>query len=62
MKSVEVEGKTLKEAIEKALAQLKAKRNEVKIEVLSEEKKGLFGLKGEKPAKIRVSIIVAENK
>ncbi|HOX54920.1 MAG: Jag N-terminal domain-containing protein [Candidatus Omnitrophica bacterium] len=62
MKSVEVEGKTLKEAIEKALAQLKAKRNEVKIEVLSEEKKGLFGLKGEKPAKIRASIIAAENK
>ncbi len=57
MQSVEVEGKTLKEAIDRALAQLKAKRNEVKIEVLSEEKRGLFGLKGEKPAKIRVTII-----
>lgn len=62
MKSVEVEGKTLKEAIEKALAQLKAKRNEVEIEVLSEEKRGLFGLKGEKPAKIRASVIALEKK
>ena len=57
MKSIEVEGKTLDEAVAKALAQLKVKRDEVKIEVLSEEKRGLFGLKGEKPAKIRVIVI-----
>jgi spoIIIJ-associated protein len=62
MQSVEAEGKTLKEAIDKALAQLKANRSEVKIEVLSEEKKGLFGLSGEKPAKIRATIIVKEHK
>lgn len=62
MKSIEVEGKTLNEAVAKALAQLKAKRNEVKIEVLSEEKRGLFGLKGEKPAKIKATIIPKENK
>ncbi|MBM3249072.1 MAG: hypothetical protein FJZ10_06625 [Candidatus Omnitrophica bacterium] len=62
MQSVEVEGKTLKEAIDKALGQLKANRSEVKIEVLSEEKKGLFGLSGGKPAKIRATIIVKEHK
>jgi spoIIIJ-associated protein len=61
MHSVEVEGKTLNEAINKALALLKAKRSEVKIDVLSEEKKGLFGLKGEKPAKIRATIIDKEH-
>ena len=57
MEPLEVTGKTLEEAIEKALAQLKVKREDVKIEVLSEEKKGLFGLMGAKPAKVRVTII-----
>ena len=54
---VEVEGKTVKEAIEKALKELKLPRNRVKIESLSEEKKGLFGMAGAKPAKVRVSVI-----
>ena len=55
--SIEVEGKTLEEAIKKALKALKLPREKLKIEVLSEEKKGLFGMPGAKPAKIRVSII-----
>lgn len=54
--SIEVEGKTVKEAIKKALKELKLPRNKVKIEVLSEEIKGLFGMPGAKLAKIRVSI------
>lgn len=54
---IEVEGKTVEEAVKKALKELKLRRDKVKIEVLSEEKKGLFGMPGEKPAKIRVSII-----
>ncbi len=53
---IEVEGKTVAEAIKKALAELKLKRNQVKIEVLSEEQKGLFGMPGAKPAKIRVTL------
>ena len=57
VKYVEAEGKTVEEAIEKALQELKLPRNRVKIESLSEEKKGLFGMAGAKPAKIRVSII-----
>lgn len=56
-KSVEVEGSSLKEAVKKALVQLKLPRSKVKIELLSEEKKGLFGMPGAKPAKIRVSVI-----
>lgn len=59
-KSIESEGKTVEEAIEKALQILKLPRNRVKIESLSEEKKGLFGMPGAKPAKVRVSVI--ENK
>ncbi len=54
---VEVEGKTVEEAIKKALQELKLPRNCVKIESLAEEKKGLFGMPGAKPAKIRVSVI-----
>lgn len=54
---VEAEGKTVEEAIEKALQELKLPRNRVKIESLSEEKKGLFGMPGAKPAKVRVTVI-----
>ena len=55
--SVEVEGKTLEEAVQKALKALKLPRSKVKIEVLSEEEKGLFGMQGAKPAKVRVSLL-----
>lgn len=55
--SVEVEARTVEEAVKKALKELKLPRNKVKIEVLSEEEKGLFGMPGAKPAKVRVSVI-----
>ncbi len=55
--SIEVDGKTVEEAIKKALQELNLPRNRVKIQVLSEEKKGLFGMPGAKPAKIRASVI-----
>jgi len=55
--SVEVEGKSVEEAIRKALKDLKLPRNKVKIVVLSEETRGLFNMPGAKPAKVRVSII-----
>ena len=57
IKYVEVEGKTVKEAIVKALQELRLPRDRVKIESLSEEKKGLFGMAGAKLAKVRVSIV-----
>ena len=56
-KSVEIEGKTVEEAIRKALKELRLPRAKAKIEVLSEEEKGLFGMEGAKPAKVRVSAI-----
>jgi len=55
--SIEVEASTVEEAIKKALKQLKVPRSKVKIEVLSDEEKGLFGMPGAKPAKVRVSTI-----
>lgn len=54
---VEVEDKTLEAAVKKALLLLKVPKEQVKIKVLAEEQKGLFGMEGAKLAKIRVSII-----
>ena len=59
---IDVEGQTVEEAIKKALQQLKISRNKVQIDVLSEEQKGLFGMPGAKPAKVRVSLIKEEKK
>jgi len=56
-KVIEVEGKTVEEAIKQALQKLQLPRKKVKIEVISEEAKGLFGMPGAKLAKVRVSII-----
>jgi len=55
--SIEIEGNTVEEAIKLALQSLKLPRNKVKIEVLSEEEKGLFGMPGAKPARVRVSVL-----
>jgi spoIIIJ-associated protein len=56
MQSIQVEGKTVEEAIQKALKILKVSRNKVEIKVVSEEQRGLFGMRGAKPAKVRVSV------
>ena len=59
-KYLEVEGNTVEEAIDKALQELKLSRKSVRIQILSEEKKGLFGMPGAKPAKVRVSVITGK--
>ena len=56
MKSIEAEGRTSQEAIEIALKRLRVSRNQVKVEILSEENKGLFGMKGAKPARVKVTL------
>jgi spoIIIJ-associated protein len=53
--SIEIEGKTVEAAIKTALKRLKLPREQVKIKILSEGEKGLFGMPGLKPAKVRVS-------
>jgi spoIIIJ-associated protein len=60
--SIEIEGKNIEEAIQKALKALKSPRSKVKIEVLSEEEKGLFGMPGAKPAKVRVTTLAEKEK
>ena len=54
MGGVEASGKTVEEAIEKALGELGADRDEVDVEVLSEGK-GLLGVGGQ--ARVRVTLI-----
>lgn len=55
-KHIDVEAKTVAEAIEKALEILKVSKEVIDIQVLSEEKMGLFGMAGGKRAKIRATL------
>ena len=54
---LEIEAKTVEEAVKKATTLLKVQRSQLKIKVLSEEQKGLFGMQGAKPAKIRATVV-----
>lgn len=57
MRSVEKSARTVDEAIEEALKELSARREDVEIEVLDEGSKGLFGIIGAKPARVRVTLL-----
>lgn len=54
MKTIEIEEKTVDDAINRALQQLHVSRDQVSVEILEEGTRGLFGI-GSKPAKVRVS-------
>jgi len=56
VKSIEVEGRTSQEAIKVALKKLGVARTQVKVEILTEEDKGLFGMNGARPARVRVTL------
>ena len=53
---IEVEAVTVEAAIKQALKQLNVKENEVSVKAVKEEHKGLFGMKGQKLAKIQVTL------
>ena len=55
MKSIEVEGKTVEEALNKALIELCIDKSMVNVEILDRGSKGLFNVIGVRPAKIKVS-------
>lgn len=55
-KSLEIEGNTVEDAIKKALGLLGVSRESINVKVVCEEQKGLFGMEGAKPAKIKVSL------
>lgn len=56
MRSVEKSAKTYEEAVTAALTELDAAISDVDIQVLEEGSKGLFGLFGSRPTKIRVTL------
>lgn len=55
MKSVVKSSKTVEEALKEALKELDLREDQVEVEVIEEPSKGLFGLIGNKEAKIRVT-------
>jgi len=54
LRVTEKAGKTVEEAISTALAELGLTREEAEIEILEEPSKGIFGLIGSRPARVRV--------
>jgi spoIIIJ-associated protein len=57
MKVLEIEGKTIDEAIDKACREFDVPREKLNIEILSEGSSGFFGLVGTKKAKIKASLL-----
>jgi spoIIIJ-associated protein len=55
MSSYEFSGKSVKEAVEKACAELKVEESALEVEVLEECSKGFLGIVGQRDARIRVS-------
>ncbi|MCP4400333.1 MAG: KH domain-containing protein [bacterium] len=56
MRTLEQQGKTVDDAITKALEELNVSRDQISVEILDEGSRGLFGLMGTRPAKIRVNV------
>ncbi len=51
---VEIEGANVESAIKKAIKILNTSRKCIDVKIVCEEKSGLFGMEGAKPAKIKV--------
>lgn len=56
MRSVEMAGRTVDEAVENGLKVLRITKDKVKVEVIEEGSKGLFGFLGTKPAKVKITV------
>jgi spoIIIJ-associated protein len=55
MRSIESEGETIDQAIDKALQTLQASRDQVEVEILADAQRGMFGFGGKK-ARIRATM------
>ncbi len=60
MKVLEIEGKTIDEAIEKACREFNVPREKLNIEILTEGSSGFFGLVGSKKARVKASLLNLE--
>lgn len=58
MRIVEVSGKTVEEAVARALEQLELSRDQVDVDVISEGRRGVFGI-GQEPAIVRVTALAS---
>ena len=56
MKEYEVSARTIEEAISQGLEHLGVSISDVTVDVLEEGSKGLFGLFGSRPAKVRLTM------
>lgn len=56
MKTIEITGKTIEEALELALQRLTVSKEEVEYEVLEQPSKGFLGIFGGKPARLQVTV------
>jgi spoIIIJ-associated protein len=55
-KSLEFDGATIEDAVKKAVLALGVSRERLNIMVVREEQRGLFGMQGASPAKIKASL------
>ena len=56
MKTIEVNGRTVDEALETALKELKVDKDKVTVEIVDEGSRGFLNLIGAKPARIKVTV------
>lgn len=56
MKTIEIIGKNVEEAVQKGLSELNTTRDKVDVEVVSEGSKGLFGFIGCKDAEVKLTL------
>ena len=56
MKTIEVNGRTVDEALETALKELKVDKDKVTVEIIDEGSRGFLNLIGAKPARIKVTV------
>ncbi|GAV22091.1 RNA-binding cell elongation regulator Jag/EloR [Carboxydothermus pertinax] len=56
MREIEVTGKTVEEAINLGIKKLGVNRADVEIEILEQPTKGILGIFGQKPAKVKLTV------
>jgi len=56
MVEIEMEGKTVEEAIQSGLKKLGCSQDKVEIKILNEGSSGLFGLMGNKPSRVMLTL------
>lgn len=57
MRSIEISAKSVEEALQEGILQLGVRKNNVRMEVLSEASTGLFKILSNKPAKVKLTVI-----